>query len=471
VAAVSGRTTVILLVVAAALGSYYYLGEMKGGAKRKEAKETSALVFPLKDSEVTGIRTVRGADTLVIRRAGGDWELVKPVEAAADGGVVSSAVMSLVEARREETLEGGATNLASYGLQPPALEVTVSGPAGSAARTLRLGDYNPTQSFAYAAWPDSNQVMLVSASARRAIDKSASEFRDRSVMSCEPADVRRVVIRRPEWPRDLVLEQAGGRWREPSPSAFRADKVTVETLLGTLGSTRVMDFVNENPADLAPYGLDRPRVTLRVESGKDPAGKVLLLGAQDPARGGHFARREGKPAVLMLPDDALVKSLAKDPAEYRAPGVVDFDQAAAKRIVLASADSSWTLVREELKEDTAGPGYAWKRKDNGAKLDNGKVNDLLWEMKRVRYAGVVSENAADPGACGFKPPHLAVTVFGEGEVELARFLLGGAREGHDQLYAMNGEEPVLYAIAKEAAATIPTSIDPLMEMKPAAAGK
>jgi hypothetical protein len=278
--------------------------------------------------------------------------------------------------------------------------------------------------------------------------------------------VTRVTIRQDGWPRDLVLEQAGGRWRETSPGTFRADKVTVETFLGSLGTTRVMDFVAESPADLAAYGLDRPGLTLRVESGTDAAAKVLHVGAKDESRNAWYARREVKPAVFLLADDNLMTSLRKEPAEYRAPYVVEFEQPEVRRVVFTAGDSTWTVEKEDVKDDREGPGYVWTRRESGTKFDSNRMNDLLWELKRLRWSEVVLESAGtDRAVYGLEPAARAITLYGDGDRELARLSLGGPRTGTDQIFAMNGSEPVLYAVSNQAAASLPATLADFAERR------
>ena len=461
----SGRFTLILLALALGLGAYFYFGELRGGEKRQAARTEADRLFHAKAADVSELEVVRGADTLLVARSRDGWEMRRPVGAPADSAGVESALAALLEGKKEEVVEGVAADPVSYGLAPPAAAVTLRSTGAEGESRILLGEYNPTRSFVYATRPGAGEVMLVSASLRRVVDKPPADFRDHSVLSVDVDQVRRFTVREPSWPRELVVEREGERgWRLSGPLSARADAVAVEQTLRQLGSARVKEFVEETPADLAHYGLAAPRLTLRVET-KDGAGKILYLGSYDGEKGGHYARREGRSTVFLLPDDATVQSLQRDAAAYRAKTLLDFEQGEVRRIRLAVGDSSWVFARGEEKPPSPGkeeeedlpPEASWTREDTGAPLETSRVSDFLWNLKRLRFAAVARETVDAPGRYGLEPPALRVSLLDAQGQEIGRLSTGAGVPGKEEVYAMDGTERTLYTVARQAVDPLPRS--------------
>ena len=76
----------------------------------------------------------------------------------------------------------------------------------------------------------------------------------------------------------LVADEPG-KWRIVKPRALRADAEMVADFLEKLEGAKAIEFADNAPKSLAPYGLDKPwRVTLVTGKDKDRARRALLIG-------------------------------------------------------------------------------------------------------------------------------------------------------------------------------------------------
>ena len=98
-------------------------------------------VIKIERAMVDGVEVAVGAarQPLQLAKAGGEWKLIKPLEARADPGLVEALVGSVETAQMKSVAADSATpaDLKKYGLDRP--EVTVTVHLGSARATLALG--------------------------------------------------------------------------------------------------------------------------------------------------------------------------------------------------------------------------------------------------------------------------------------------------------------------------------------------
>jgi hypothetical protein len=141
------RGTLILLLLFVALGAYVYFAEYRGqearattGNFRKkvvhfEVKDVNELTLKHDDVTITGIRKGDKA-----------WEITNPAGYEADPDEWERLAQSILDIQREDSAQVNATDLASFGLDKPAVEVTVKLNDG-ASTTLQFGSTESATDF------------------------------------------------------------------------------------------------------------------------------------------------------------------------------------------------------------------------------------------------------------------------------------------------------------------------------------
>ena len=107
----------------------------------------------------------------------------------------------------------------------------------------------------------------------------------------------------------IVLEKKNNRWRLQQPVAMEADSDTVESLLSELEFLTAQRIIQDQPLDLAQYGLDHPSKKVRVKTAGGE--QVLKLGSKTPIGKGMYVQVHDKPQVYVV-TEGLEKSLNKD---------------------------------------------------------------------------------------------------------------------------------------------------------------
>ena len=249
-----------------------------------------------------------------------DWEILGPQRQAAEATLVWSAIATWAGARINAFHDDQATNLAAWGLAPPAAVLTlavVPEPGTNAfaagdAQTLLLGQPSPTGAV-FALEPASRTVWQVPRELLDLAQAEARHYRARPAFTLNPAEIRSVEIRQGDRALTWLRSGTNGDAWAVEPSGH-VDRAEVESWLDFAGRLRAREWVAEDAADLGSYGLAPPAAAVTIGlTGESGLAKVLLLGG--PAgTGAVHAVVKGQDAVFTLEEaarDKLMRPLYK----------------------------------------------------------------------------------------------------------------------------------------------------------------
>jgi Domain of unknown function (DUF4340) len=180
-----GRHTLILAVLAAAIGAYIYFVEMKREPASETPAATLAKVFDgLDAAKVEEVRiTAASGDTTTVQRQNNAWQIVSPVQAAADDTEVSGMTSSLSGLEVQRVIEEQPKDLATYGLATPRIQVAFRAAGDKEPRRLLIGDKTATGGELYAKLAASPRVFLISGFLEGSFNRTTFELRDKKVLA------------------------------------------------------------------------------------------------------------------------------------------------------------------------------------------------------------------------------------------------------------------------------------------------
>lgn len=294
---------------------------------------------------------------LAFERRGEAWQMVEPIDAAADSSRLELLVRNLKSLNKLP--EAGTINDpgAKFGLEPAGSVIQLYGAdAKTPVASLAVGKTFRDQIYVRpGGTPD---IEVVEARFLQGIGDQASGWREKSLFSLSTFQVGSVSIEGPG--RNLEAERVAGNWRLVRPIRALGDNNKMEGVLGELTSIRVTNgnagFVADNVSDRAPYGLDRDhaiRIELRpVLSQMKP--QAILLGHSVPDHDDQFYAMQADQDDVVVVSGRELQTLGVDPNSVRSARVVEFDPARAGFIRiktrtltfdLAQSEQGWTLVQ------------------------------------------------------------------------------------------------------------------------------
>lgn len=288
------RTVAMLItlgVLAALAGVYAYLRlkpapeapALEEGARKELSKLDEAKLVKIVLSE-------RPEGTLTLLKKDGAWVLDPPYPVKLDESTVSDLVYSFTALFAERTIEEQPSNLAQYGLVPPRAVARAWLDDGT-VKTILLGDETPAGNTYYLQVEGDPAVYTVWMNHGQHFHWRAVDLRSKALLTtikAEEVTYYKARLRSGETieviektPDELKQFQLGfGKFLmvKPFPAPRGVDAEKFDPLLQGIAAITIAEFVDDAPASLAPYGLERPWGELLV---RDKAGSLHLLFGAD----------------------------------------------------------------------------------------------------------------------------------------------------------------------------------------------
>ena len=312
-------------------------------------------LFTLSSYDITGLKMQQGEKKIELKKnAGGDWNIVQPRPAKADGTRVQDLLTQLTAVKIEDFLDQSAANPAALGLAAPAWRVT-----------LQMGDATATATNAAvktAAPGENEQTLLVSGLQRNGgrvavrleheatpyeipgsaitnLTVDALVFRNHDILAINSTDVLKLTIIRGGATQVVERAAATNDFAMMAPVKGMADKEQISSVLNSFCYLHAQRFVAEDPQDLAPFGLAKPELALTLGlKGDASQAKTILIGAT--TEGGRFAMVRGQDLVFVL-DAGAAMLLTKDWLKPAPP------PAATNEAVRAAATTNNTVGKNQ----------------------------------------------------------------------------------------------------------------------------
>lgn len=241
--------------------------------------------------------------------------------------------------------------------------------------------------------------------ARQAEEITQQQFADSKVLTlADPLHVQALELSGDDYPKTVRIERrdAEHKWQMTRPVDWTADGVRVGRLLDTLLGAHWQRRLEEQ-RQLAEFGLDPPRVRVRIW---DRQGAVVELLVGDESPSGEFfyaAPPDGKGEVWLLPGkDRLQISLTL--FDLRDKAVLDFVVANVNAIRLENARAGQLSL--ELK--TAEGKDQWFFR-GGEAASAEEVRDWLFQIHGLRALDFV-DSGINPAAMGLTKPVTRLTL-------------------------------------------------------------
>ena len=265
----------------------------------KDLRDKQLMQF--KDDDVSRVE-IKPADrppVTIVRKEKDAWT-VDPGDHPADPTEVRSYLSSLRATRAVDFPDDAPSDLGKYGLTAPRLAITVtSGADGASAETLLLGGEKTdgTQKQVYAKRADLAAVYALGDWSYKSLDKSAGQFRDKTVLGFDPARVGKAVVARKDGGVTMVRGDKG--WQVEGADGKKPKESTIASFLEDVRELRGSDIAAEPATDLKSFGLDAPDVRV-VLTDKDGGAIGTVVAAKRGPKA--YVMREGTGTVFELRD-------------------------------------------------------------------------------------------------------------------------------------------------------------------------
>jgi len=264
--------------------------------------------------------------------------------------------------------------------------------------------------------------------------RDVSDIQTEDVFDVEPGTIEEIEVHA-ESGETTRLRKTDGMWRIVEPVELDADVSAASALASSLESLALQDTVDDNPADVAPYGLAPARFSLAFRVAGETAMRRIDVGDATPTGGDLYARVEGQPALILIAA-YLEDSLDKTTFDLRDKTVLDISRDVDRVRVSATGSPTVVVVREDNE---------WKLTEPlAARADFSAIDGLISRVLQAEMKAIVSDDGTDDLArYGLDRPRLTA-VLGSGSAEATLALGADAEAG--SLYARDLSRPMVFTL-------------------------
>ncbi len=213
-----------------------------------------------------------------------------------------------------------------------------------------------------------------------------------------------------------LLKKDNSGWKLVEPIQVEADPpeaIGVTTALNNIDIVRVVD---ENPSDLAQFGLANPNIIVSYKTENGGAG-TLKLGNKNATQGELYAQMNDEKRVFLV-NAFQESSFNKTPFNLRDKKILKFDRDNADSLVLSKGATAMELART---------GSDWKVvKPVPSRSDFAAVEGFITRLSSANMSQLIEGGDKELAKYGLDKPSMTVTV-GSGSSKTV--LEVGATEG------------------------------------------
>jgi hypothetical protein len=245
-----------------------------------------------------------------------------------------------------------------------------------------------------------------------------------------------------------LAKDKDGQWQITAPQAYSADQDAVSDLLSSLSNLTADRVVENQAADLKPYGLDDPSMSLNITF-NDHNHRKLLLGDDTPAGGDVYAMLAGDPRVFTLASYSKT-SLDKGLNDLRDKRLITLQPDKVSRVSLEKNGQAIEFARTK---------DGWQiLKPSPMRADAFAVDDLVSSVTGARMD--LSADSGAAAAFAHATPVDAVTLTGDQGTQTLEL-----RKNKDDDYAKSSIVSGTYKVDSSLGTALDKNLDDFRDKK------
>ena len=374
----------------------------------------SQKVADLNPAAVTAIEIRTRAQTFALKKRSNDWELTAPRQEKADSIAAHLFLQRLESLQTSEFLEP--TKVRRPDVDPPVITIKIWQSALSPSATkpssdkpaldLRIGRFDAATKSIFAQLANDDVILALPDNLLEVLPRNEYAFRDRTILTLNPVDIRKLIITRAGRTDELVPSATGepNHWRMLRPIDAPADTRSVTQAISVLANLRADDYIAGSQRSTAEFGLDRPLLDVRWETDR---AHHLKVGAQVRRAAAYYAVVDDQPSVFTL----KAETLKPFEAEFRDHLVMSFPLAKAERILLRWGWPRRTVAIRRRTETAKGqPEWVSEPGSDAGGIDLSRATALVTALSHLETSRYAQYSGDIEPFTGLTRPRLTIEV-------------------------------------------------------------
>lgn len=421
-------SSVILLAL---VGTLYWSEHRKPKDETTVSADSSPSIVKLDEASITQVDLKKkDAAPIVLAKSGGSWQITEPKPLSADQNMVSSMVSTLSSLRSERVVDDKASDLQSYGLAQPALEIDLT-EKDSKTQRLLIGDDTPTGSGVFAMLTGDPRVFTIASYNKNSLDKSVNDLRDKRLLTVAADKISRLELDRNN--QAIEFGRDKDEWQILKPRPLRADTTRIGELVQKLTDARMdlsgSDVSSKDAASGFAHGTP---VAIAKVTGL--SGTQELQVRKD--KNTYYAKSSVVEGAYKV-DSSLGQAMDKGLDDFRNNKVFDFGFNDPDKIEMHNGSKAYLLSRT---------GADWW--SNGKKMDAMAVQNFVSTLRDLQANKLLDS--------GFASPVVEITVTSDSGKRVEKVSIEKA--GNNCIAKREGDS-TLYQLEANVVETLQKSVD------------
>ena len=375
------RGLIVAAVVLAGLtGALYWSNHHKAADTTEASANVPAKILAVKEADISKFDLKKNGSEQVggERNSAGQWHITSPTPLPADQSAVASLLGTFSSLNSERLVEEKAGDLAPYGLDAPKLEVDLT-EKNNQTQKLLLGDATPAGNGMYAKLDSDPRVFTVPSYDKTSIDKSASDLRDKRLLTVNPDKISQVNVVAKK--QEMAFGRNKDEWQIIKPKPLRADGAQVDELVRALTDAKMeLDASDDQKKTAATFASATPVATAKVTAESGTQELQLRKSKND-----YYAKSSAVEGVYKVAS-TLGQALDKNLEDFRNKKLFDLGSDDPNKIGLQDGSKTSFLTRS---------GEDWWS-GSAKKMDAGTVQDFVDKIRDLSASKFLDSGFAVP---------------------------------------------------------------------------
>ncbi|HEY5585939.1 MAG TPA: DUF4340 domain-containing protein [Ruminiclostridium sp.] len=275
------RNAIILVVVLGLLvGAYFFIQNKK--AATPDVADASATadvinVITVDQAKINSLEFNSEIGSVMLKKQDKAWTMNPSSEFPIDNTIAEASATDMSTIVADKVIEEKATDLVKYGLDKPAI-VKVGLTDGS-FKEIEIGSSNPTNEGIYVKNKGESKVYLIGSYYESKLKLSRGYFAKKDILPVDPTTLNTFAYEKNGEMQYAISITSGSAIMEiTAPIKEEAEPSKISPMLAAVVQLVITDVVDENPTDLAKYGLDKPAYA--IVYGDANTSKKILFGKE-----------------------------------------------------------------------------------------------------------------------------------------------------------------------------------------------
>lgn len=244
------RGMLIGLVLLAVLGGGVWWANKQKPEDDKKGSADAPKILTIPEADITQIEIKKKDQPALVLKKTDKWQMTAPSSLPVDVDVVTPMVNSLASLQSDRLVEEKTNDLASFGLNAPDVEVTVTKKDGKSNKVL-IGDQTPTGGGFFAKLDGDPRIFSIASFNKTSFDKTPKDLRDKRLLVFDNEKLTKLELNAKGTPMEFG-RNSQGEWQIVKPKPYRADNYQVEELLRKLKEAKMDTTVEAGEAEKMP---------------------------------------------------------------------------------------------------------------------------------------------------------------------------------------------------------------------------